>query len=133
MLNEYIEVQPDPALRVAFACWAVAQDPKVRTVSLDTFAVPYARFTAVPEEVLVGALIDGHLYRHIEDASSGTDGDVEDAAEETVTLYMDAVEDDPFEEPFIGERADVHECTDCGDVFSMASGLKRHRTRKHKE
>jgi hypothetical protein len=68
-----IEVQPAPALRRAFARWATAQTPKVRTVSPADFAVPAALFVAAPEEVLIGALIDGHRYiSPQEDAENGT-------------------------------------------------------------
>ncbi|MGY4744150.1 hypothetical protein [Streptomyces sp. ATMOS53] len=58
-----IRVQPTPELRVAFARWAVAQTPKVRTCSTNEFAVPPALFTYAPEELLIGSIVDGHRYR----------------------------------------------------------------------
>jgi hypothetical protein len=58
----FITVKPARDLRTAFARWAVAQDPKVRTVSPVDFAVPYGLFTSVPERLLVGAVVDGHTY-----------------------------------------------------------------------
>lgn len=132
MLNgpEYIEVTPAAELRTAFARWAVAADPMMRTTSLNTFAVPYALFTAVPEEVLVGALIDGHPYRHVEEG----DLMVHTPAPEPVA-FTDVVEvatEEEAEDPFAVED-ELHVCIDCGDPFASASGLKRHRTRKHKE
>lgn len=121
---EYIEVTPAPEQRTAFARWAVAADPSMRTVSLNTFAVPYALFTAVPEEVLVGALIDGHLYRHVE----------EDATAEVNVPNDEEDNDSPSaDDPFSDGEDDLYVCADCGDPFASVSGLKRHRTRKHKE
>ncbi|MFF4733342.1 hypothetical protein ACFY3M_50725 [Streptomyces mirabilis] len=62
MSRAFITVQPARDLRTAFARWAVAQDPKVRTVSPVDFAVPHGLFTSVPERLLVGAVVDGHTY-----------------------------------------------------------------------
>lgn len=73
MPPELIRVRPAPEKRHAFAVWAVAQTPKIRTVSTVEFAVPAAVFIAVPEEVLIGALVDGHRYvSPAEDAATGT-------------------------------------------------------------
>ncbi|MEU5834479.1 hypothetical protein ABZ820_12515 [Streptomyces diacarni] len=57
-----IRIQPRPARRTAFARWAVAQRPKVRTVSAEAFAVPPELFVRAPEDILIGALVDGHRY-----------------------------------------------------------------------
>ncbi|OKI35048.1 hypothetical protein A6A29_16640 [Streptomyces sp. TSRI0281] len=57
-----IEVQPNPEQRRAFAAHAVLQKPKWRTVSPTSFAVPADLFTALPEELLIGAVVDGHRY-----------------------------------------------------------------------
>ncbi|WP_405893707.1 hypothetical protein OG272_15705 [Streptomyces sp. NBC_00104] len=62
-----IRVQPTAALRVDFARWAVAQTPKVRTVSPSDFAVPAYLFTHMPEPLLLGALVDGRQYVPVED------------------------------------------------------------------
>ncbi|MFJ3249068.1 hypothetical protein [Streptomyces sp. NPDC086782] len=62
MPPELIRVQPAPGLRRDFAVWAVAQNPKVRTVSQAVFAVPAPEFTDMPERLLIGALVDGHRY-----------------------------------------------------------------------
>ncbi|GGQ50164.1 hypothetical protein GCM10010250_22210 [Streptomyces althioticus] len=61
-MSQFIRVQPVPAQRVDFARWASAQNPKVRTVSPQAFAVPHRLFTDVPERLLIGALVDGHRY-----------------------------------------------------------------------
>ncbi|MFD3978256.1 hypothetical protein ACFWR6_06685 [Streptomyces griseus] len=67
-----IEVQPTPEQRRAFARYAVLQRPKWRTVSPTSFAVPADRFAAVPEELLIGAVVDGHRYvSPAEDAELG--------------------------------------------------------------
>lgn len=62
MSRAFITVRPDREQRADFARWAVARDPKVRTVSPVDFAVPYRLFTSVPEDLLVGAVVDGHTY-----------------------------------------------------------------------
>ncbi|MFB7114835.1 hypothetical protein [Streptomyces sp. NPDC056291] len=62
MPPELIRVQPAPGLRRDFAMWAVAQNPKVRTVSQSEFAVPAREFTNMPERLLIGAIVDGHRY-----------------------------------------------------------------------
>lgn len=71
-MSSMIRVKPAPGLRVAFARWATAQNPKLRTVSPDTFAVPPDAFTRAPEDILIGALVDGHRYvSPVEDAALG--------------------------------------------------------------
>ncbi|MEC3994997.1 hypothetical protein VSR01_16250 [Actinacidiphila sp. DG2A-62] len=74
-MNEFIRVEPTPSQRRAFAGWAVAQRPKIRTLSPTEFAVPPHLFTDVPEQVLIGALVDGHRYvSPVEDAAHGRPG-----------------------------------------------------------
>ncbi|PSK57983.1 hypothetical protein B0E38_01828 [Streptomyces sp. 111WW2] len=67
-----IRVQPATARRRAFARWATAQTPKIRTVGLYLFAVPADLFVQAPEDILVGALVDGHRY--VSPAEDETDG-----------------------------------------------------------
>ncbi|MEV6738710.1 hypothetical protein AB0N14_17965 [Streptomyces sp. NPDC051104] len=62
MPPELIRVQPTAALRREFAAWAVAQQPKVRTVSHTVFAVPANQFIHMPEHLLIGSIVDGHRY-----------------------------------------------------------------------
>ncbi|BBA98352.1 hypothetical protein RVR_4498 [Actinacidiphila reveromycinica] len=57
-----IEIQPTRAQRRAFAAWAVAQVPKIRTIGPNLFAVPAGLFADAPEGILIGALVDGHRY-----------------------------------------------------------------------
>ncbi|NGO66801.1 C2H2-type zinc finger protein [Streptomyces boncukensis] len=61
-MSDLIRVEPARERRVEFAAWAVAQDPKIRTVAAHAFAVPAALFTEAPEELLIGALVDGRPY-----------------------------------------------------------------------
>ncbi|MER7983785.1 hypothetical protein [Streptomyces sp. NPDC095817] len=62
MSRAFITVQPASEQRADFARWAVAQDPKLRTVSPQAFAVPDSLFIDMPEPLLIGALVDGHPY-----------------------------------------------------------------------
>ncbi|MFE0763692.1 hypothetical protein [Streptomyces smyrnaeus] len=61
-MADMIHIKPAPAQRVAFARWAVAQRPKIRTVSPNAFAVPPDLFVQAPEDVLLGSIVDGHRY-----------------------------------------------------------------------
>lgn len=71
-MSDFIHVQPDAVQRAGFARWAVAQKPKIRTVAPTVFAVPPALFAAVPEPLLIGAVVDGHRYvSPDEDQSTG--------------------------------------------------------------
>ncbi|MFD8509704.1 hypothetical protein ACFV27_00960 [Streptomyces antimycoticus] len=73
MSPDEIHIEPAPEQRVAFARWGVAQAPKVRTVGVSTFAVAPELFVQAPEEILIGALVDGHRYvSPEEDATNGT-------------------------------------------------------------
>ncbi|MFM9590715.1 hypothetical protein ACKI16_29435 [Streptomyces scabiei] len=68
-----IRVQPAAARRKAFAVWATAQTPKVKTVAPNTFSVPASLFVDAPEEILIGSLIDGQRFvSPAEDAATGT-------------------------------------------------------------
>ncbi|MGC0418405.1 hypothetical protein [Embleya sp. AB8] len=72
MNENLIRVRPTAASRTAFARWAVAQDPKVRTIGPDTFAVPADLFVHAPEELLSGAIVDGRRYvSPVEEAALG--------------------------------------------------------------
>lgn len=114
MLNDdtYLEIEPSAEQRQAFAKWGVRQDPKVRTVGISTFAVPYHLLTDIPEAVLVGALIDGHLYRHVEE---------EPLEAAPVEPFADDVQDESWP------------CDDCERVFTTERGLNLHRSHKHPE
>ncbi|MFJ6565601.1 hypothetical protein ACIQMV_38330 [Streptomyces sp. NPDC091412] len=77
MPPELIRVQPAPGLRRDFAMWAVAQVPKVRTVSQSEFAVPAREFTNMPERLLIGAIVDGHRYVSPDEEQAGDSGGAE--------------------------------------------------------
>ncbi|MFJ2205939.1 hypothetical protein [Streptomyces microflavus] len=71
-MSNMIRIRPAAARRQDFARWAVAQTPKIRTVSPQDFAVPASLFVDAPEEVLIGALVDGNRYvSPVEDAANG--------------------------------------------------------------
>ena len=69
-MNELIRVQPARHLRREFARWAVAQRPKVGTVSESAFGVPPRLFTDMPEDLLRGSLVDGRAYVPVDDEPS---------------------------------------------------------------
>ncbi|MER7135393.1 hypothetical protein ABT358_02470 [Streptomyces sp. NPDC000341] len=72
-MSDVITIQPTRELLVPFARWAVAQSPRVRTDSVNSFAVPAHLFAGMPEDILVGSLVDGHRYvSPAEDARTGT-------------------------------------------------------------
>lgn len=150
---ETVTVRPAPELRAAFAQWAVAQVPKVVTNSHDSFAVPAHLLTFVPEEALIGALVDGHRYRSpLEDERDGTPppGAPEPGAAsvsepvvpgswpgpEPVTEWA-PLEDDPADGPADVEPAeDAPEswpCEGCDRTFATRRGLNRHRAAAHPE
>lgn len=71
--RDEIHIEPAPENRVAFARWGVTQTPKARTVGISTFAVEPRQFVDAPEEILIGALVDGHRYvSPAEDEANGT-------------------------------------------------------------
>ncbi|MFC9382786.1 hypothetical protein ACFT0G_30950, partial [Streptomyces sp. NPDC057020] len=61
-MTDFLHIQPAQEQRRAFARWAVAQDPKLRTVGPNTFEVPAEAFAQAPEEILIGAMVNGHRY-----------------------------------------------------------------------
>lgn len=63
-----IRVQPAAAVRTEFARWAVAQRPKLAMASECAFGVPAVLFRDMPEELLIGALIDGKRYVPVAEA-----------------------------------------------------------------
>lgn len=62
MPPDLIRIRPTPELRRDFAAWAVAQHPKVRTVSTTEFGVPADLFTDMPERLLIGSTVNDHRY-----------------------------------------------------------------------
>lgn len=113
-----IHVRPASGLRVEFARWAVAQTPKVRTVSEVAFGVPVHLYPLVPAALLVGALVDGQPY--VPPAPPA-----ELAAEPSADGQGDAAEgaDDPDGDSFM--------CGECGREFDTGRGLAAHRRQAH--
>lgn len=128
-VSALIRVRPAVELRREFAGWAVAQTPKLRTVSESEFGVPADLFPAVPEELLVGALIDGQPYVP--------------PAPEPVTGAPEPPGDDPGDDPE-GDgtggdgtaREDGPEpfvCGVCGRGFGTERGRDAHRRQAHSD
>lgn len=60
-------VEPADERRRAFARWCLAQNPPIMTASSTGSEIPADLFTTMPEELLEGAYVDGHIYRHVAD------------------------------------------------------------------
>lgn len=58
-------VEPADEQRRAFARWCLAQDPPIMTTTASGSEVPADVFRDMPEGLLVGAYVDGHLYQHV--------------------------------------------------------------------
>jgi len=58
-------IEPADDQRAAFARWCLAQTPRIETASHAGSEVDSELFKQVPEALLVGAHIDGRLYRHV--------------------------------------------------------------------
>jgi hypothetical protein len=69
-----VDVVPADSKRAAFASWAISQDPPLYTTGHASFGVPPKLLPDVPEELLSGALIDGHPYRAVREGFE-PDGD----------------------------------------------------------
>lgn len=151
MPPELIHVRPTPALRRDFAAWAVAQTPKVRTVSTTDFAVPAHLFTDVPEPLLVGSTVDGHRY---------ISPDEEQQPDELLGVFSEAIPGEPvppvpdeayppdaqpLDEPLTddsdpsdqtadtGTVGDGFTCDLCDRPFKSERGRDTHRRQAHPE
>lgn len=146
-MRPFIRVQPATAVRKEFATWATRQQPKIRTVGPNTFAVTPGAYVAAPEGLLVGALVDGHPYVHVTDEAHQDEGESE-AGTPPVPPKREAVPGEP--PPGVPESAyepdDVpldeapasdaspgagFECPDCEREYSTQRGLSRHRSSVH--
>lgn len=156
-MKDMIEVQPTPEQRRAFATWAVRQKPKWRTVSPTSFAVPEDRFIDLPEELLIGSLVDGHRYvSPDEDAQEGraAPGELLGVAtaagfsEERTAFPGEPLPEAPLEaygpdsvplpapDPADehGETPEgVYLCLGCDREFTTARGRDTHQRQKHPE
>lgn len=113
-----IRVKPAAHLQTAFAKWAVTQTPKINTCSHVEFCVPPDAFTHMPEELLIGSLVDGHPY-------ISPDEDAE-------TTEHDTAPDDPQPATLGGEGAEFT-CGVCERPFPTERGRDTHRRRAHPE
>ncbi|MGW2074262.1 hypothetical protein ACWCPK_38500 [Streptomyces sp. NPDC001953] len=143
-----IRVQPTRARLIDFARWAVAQTPKVRTVSTNTFAVPQHLFTDMPEPLLIGSIVDGHRYvSPDEDEQPGSREGIPgqplpdvpaDAygADSTLLAPPDfaPLEDAPTEDDDgDASQGDSLACDVCSRPFTTARGRDTHRRQAHPE
>lgn len=58
-------VEPAADQLSGMAIWLLERDPGIRTASPSSFHVPAELFKDLPEELLVGAFVDGHVYRSV--------------------------------------------------------------------
>lgn len=82
-----IHVEAAPERRRDFARWCLSQSPRLETASATGTDVPAELFKDLPGDLLDGALVDGHVYRHViegkvPDGDGYADEPVEEAAEE---------------------------------------------------
>lgn len=159
-MNVMIHVRPARERRRDFARWATGHTPKIRTVGIGVFAVPPRLFTDTPEELLVGALVDGHRYRSpLEDEAAGVVPPGAPPVPETVAMRTavpgealppadesgygpDSVplpepsDDEPGPEPDAapseGEGV-AFACDVCSRTFGTARGRDTHRRQAHTE
>lgn len=69
-----IMIEPADEHRQAFARWCLAQNPQIRTTSSTGSEVPASLFPYIPDELLHGAYIDGHVFRPVIEGKA-PDGD----------------------------------------------------------
>lgn len=160
-MTDMIEIQPTQAQRRAFASWAVAQVPKIRTSGSNTFAVPAALFTEAPEEILIGSVVDGHRYVSPDGDGAAVDPTA-DGGRELVGVaspdgFREAMPGEPLPEvpdeaygpdstplPDASDDSDssdsaaespegVFPCSGCHREFTTARGRDSHRRQAHPE
>lgn len=143
-MTDMIRIEPRPEKRRAFAQWAVAQNPKVRTCSPTVFEVPPPLFVQAPEEILIGALVDGQRYvSPDEDAELGRPAPGEllgVATAEAFTEPSPAPEPEARPERADSDRSDStsnkarpYACGMCDRTFTSERGRAAHRRQVHKE
>lgn len=156
LVSDLIVVEPAPGLRVEFARWGSDFQPGFRTCSHAEFEVPASLLSEVPEELLIGALVDGHRYRSpVEDEANGTPPPgvpvpgsvfVQEAGlvpgswpgPEEVPVFAPledapADEPEPFVEPAAEGGPEVWPCDGCERTFGTQRGLNKHRNAAHGE
>jgi hypothetical protein len=131
VLLTMIKVRPAPDRRAAFARWATAQSPQVETCSHSEFAVPPGMFTHMPEELLIGSLVDGHRYVSPQD-DEGRDL-LGVATEEAFTPNAPAPDFAPLEDAPTpdDDGSGVYACDLCPRTFPTERGRNTHRRQAH--
>ncbi|MTE20284.1 hypothetical protein F0L17_14435 [Streptomyces sp. TRM43335] len=135
MLN-IIRIEPAPARRRAFAAWAVAQEPKVRTCSATEFAVPADLYASMPEDILIGSTVDGHRYVSPELDAPFTEPALEPAREPAPAPVSDddsSIPDDTSTEPASGGGSGGYACPHCPREFTTRRGRDTHTRAVHNE
>ena len=151
-MTDMIIVQPALELRVEFARWGLYYQPAFRTVGSFAFTVPADAFAEAPEELLIGAIVDGERYRSpMEDERNGTPPPAAPEPEPVVpggswpgpeaVADWAPLEDAPAAdedvadggEPASGDEPDAWPCDACERSFATQRGLNKHRTAAHPE
>lgn len=153
---DIIRVRPDKPRRREFAAWAVARQPKIRTLSTDTFAVPVSAYVDAPEGILLGALVDDHLYVPVADTlgtpeqpqvEPGSEATDLPAAPTSELLGVASPEAFTPPGPATAEQTEPDRsapdvpsepvlrvtCRDCRREFNSKRGLRAHRRQAHGE
>lgn len=150
-MSDAIVVEPAPGLRVEFARWGSDFQPGFRTCSHSEFEVPADVFVLAPEELLIGAVVDGHRYRSpLEDERDGTPPPGVPEPESVFvpepepvvpdsgpvaewTPLEDAPADDPADAEAAEDAPEPWPCEGCDRTFATQRGLNRHRAAAHSE
>jgi hypothetical protein len=130
-----IKVRPAPERRTAFARWATAQTPQVATCSHSEFAVPPDLFTHMPEDLLVGSLVDGHRYISPDEDAAATvttaaGGEDSDRAPDFAPLDDVPADDEGQEQD---DAPPEYDCGLCPRSFPTERGRNTHRRQAHPE
>ncbi|MFJ7586962.1 hypothetical protein ACIQZO_06120 [Streptomyces sp. NPDC097617] len=159
-MSDFVRIRPTADRRVAFARWAVAQDPKIRTSGPDTFTVPVRLLPEMPEGILIGSFVDGHRY--ISPEEDQAEGKPAPGAELLGVATAAGLAPEPLPEheatpgeplPELPDEAYAPEasplpgpetpdeatgqpdgafpCSGCGKEFSTERGRDTHHRRKH--
>lgn len=64
-MNYKVLIEPADDQRRAFARWCISQSPRIETATAFGTEVDAETFKRIPEPLLVGAYVDGRLYRHV--------------------------------------------------------------------
>lgn len=118
-MTYYVNVTPTPENRRALAVALVTADPLTRMAGHGVFSVHRDVFLDLSEQLLVGALVDGTLYRPVKDERPATGGTVTS----TVTALVGETGPETVKPDLI--------CADCDKVAASAAGLAAHRRAKH--